>query len=95
MIRYFDYRTESNFTPLKAHSDSVTSLSLMDDLYLFSTSHDTRIRMWDIRDLSEPLQETIGSLKKWDESIYDSIYLPQMTSLATAGADSVIRIFKL
>lgn len=95
LIKYFDYRSENCFTPVNAHDDAVTSLLLLDDLYLFSTSHDTKIRLWDIRDMSQPLQETLGSQKKWDEAIWDSVFIPNSMSLATAGADSIIRIFKI
>lgn len=94
-LKYFDYRTENCYTPVNAHEDAITSLSLMDDLYLFSTSHDTRVRMWDIRDMSHPVQEALGSQKKWDEAIWDSKLIPNIMGLATAGADSIIRVFKI
>lgn len=94
-IKYFDYRTEVGNYPVKAHNDAITSLSLMNDLYLFSSSHDTKVKMWDLRDLSQPLNEFIGSQKKWDESIYDILLIKEMNALATAGADSIIRIFKI
>ena len=32
---------------------------------------------------------------KFDESIWDSIFIPNYFYLATAGADSVIKLFKL
>lgn len=94
-IKYFDSRTDTHYIPVNAHSDSVTSISMWEDLYLFSTSHDTKIKMWDVRDMSQPVQETLGSQRKWDEAICDSVILPEIMSLATAGADSIIRIFKL
>lgn len=94
-IKYFDSRTDTHYIPVNAHSDSVTSISMWEDLYLFSTSHDTKVKMWDVRDMSQPVQETLGSQRKWDEAICDSVILPEIMSLATAGADSIIRIFKL
>jgi WD40 repeat protein len=103
-IKSIDMRSDSVTNSFTAHTDSVTSLSLFNDLYLFSTSHDTKIRMWDIRYLSNCLQETIGSQKKWDEAMWHSIIIPNQLILATgklilfyslAGADSVIKLFKL
>jgi WD40 repeat protein len=44
---------------VQAHTDSVTSLTLFNDIYLFSTSHDTKIKMWDIRNLNACVQEQI------------------------------------
>lgn len=94
-VRNFDYRTENSYTPVACHDDSVTSISIFDDLYLFTTSHDTRVKMWDIRDMSQPVCEAISSQKKWDEAIWDSLFLNDVMALATAGADSVIRVFKV
>ena len=104
-IKSIDMRIESVTNTFSAHSDSITSLNLLNDIYLFSTSHDTKIRMWDIRYLNTPLQETIGSQKKWDEAIWHSIVIPNQLMLATgkfiyflnflAGADSYIKLFKL
>lgn len=94
-IKSIDMRSETVTNSFLAHSDAVTSLNLFNDIYLFSTSHDTKIRMWDIRYLSNCLQETIGSQKKWDEAMWHSILIPNQLILATAGADSVIKLFKL
>lgn len=94
-IRYFDYRTENSYNPISAHDDAITSLNIFDDLYLFSTSHDSKIKLWDIRDLSQPLEEALGSQKKWDEAICDGIFIPSKMSFVSAGADSIVRIFKL
>lgn len=94
-IKSFDMRIESVTNTITAHSDAVTSLNLFNDIYLFSTSHDTKIKMWDIRYLNAPLQETIGSQKKWDEAMWHSVLIPNQLLLATAGADSFVKIFKL
>jgi striatin 1/3/4 len=94
-IKTIDIRSDSVTNSFNAHSDAVTSLNLFNDIYLFSTSHDTKIKMWDIRNLGNPLQESFGSQKKWDEAMWHSILLPNKMVLATAGADSVIKLFKL
>jgi hypothetical protein len=89
-IKSIDMRIESVTNTFSAHSDSITSLNLLNDIYLFSTSHDTKIRMWDIRYLNTPLQETIGSQKKWDEAIWHSIIIPNQLMLATGKVDFLI-----
>jgi hypothetical protein len=79
----------NNLDPLvntiQAHNDAVTSLSLFNDIYIFSTSHDTKIKMWDIRNLNSCVQEAIGSQKKWDEAIWHSIIIPNQLLLATGN----------
>ena len=94
-LKSFDYRTENCYNPIQAHDDAITSINIYNDLYLFTTSHDTKIRLWDVRDMSQPLQETLGSQKKWDEAILDGLFIQDLMCLATAGADSVIRLFKV
>ena len=49
----------------------------------------------DTRNMSCSIQENIGSQKKWDEAICDSVFIPEIMALATAGADSSIKMFKL
>ncbi len=68
---------------ITAHNDAVTSLTLFNDIYIFSTSHDTKIKMWDIRNMNSCVQEAIGSQKKWDEAICHSILIPNQLLLAT------------
>lgn len=94
-IKTIDMRSEMVTNSITAHSDAITSLNLFNDIYLFSTSHDTKIRMWDIRNMNSCIQETIGSQKKWDEAMWHSTLITSQLMLATAGADSVIKIFKL
>lgn len=94
-MRIFDYRTNTAFNPINAHSDAVTSIELLNELYLFSTSHDSRIKMWDVRNMTQSVQENLGSQQKWNEAIWDSAVIQDQMSIATAGADSVIRIYKL
>jgi WD40 repeat protein len=105
-IKTIDLRTDSVTNSFNAHSDSVTSLNLFNDIYLFSTSHDTKIKLWDIRNLGTPIQEAFGSQKKWDEAMWHSILIQNQMVLATGknsfiyntfigGADSAIKLFKL
>ena len=86
-----DFVTDS----LNIHGDAVTSLNIYKDLYLFSVSHDTTIKIWDIRKMNEPINMTVGSQKKWDESMWDSLLIEKSMTLCVACADSTIKLYKL
>ena len=89
------YSKEIISDSIKGHDDAVTSLNLYKDLYLFSTSHDEKIKLWDIRKLKEPI-DTISTLqKKWNESIWHSLLIEKSLTLYVACADSTIKIYKL
>ena len=89
------YSKEIISDSIKGHDDAVTSLNLYKDLYLFSTSHDEKIKLWDIRKLKEPI-DTISTLqKKWDESIWHSLLIEKSLTLCVACADSTIKLYKL
>lgn len=94
-IKTIDMRHDSITNSIQAHADAVTSLNIFNDIYLFSTSHDTKIRMWDVRNMTTYVDETVGSQKKWDEAMWHSILIPDQIVLATSGADSIIKLFKL
>ena len=79
----------------KAHNDAVTSLNLYKDLYLFTTSHDGDIKLWDIRRLNESIDTFSTGQKKWDESIWDSILIEKNLTFCIACADSTIKLYKL
>ena len=80
---------------LNIHGDAVTSLNMYKDLYLFSVSHDTTIKIWDLRKMNEPINMTVGSQKKWDESMWDSLLIENNMTLCVACADSTIKLYKL
>ena len=80
---------------INIHGDAVTSLNLYKDLYLFSISHDTTIKIWDVRKINEPINMTVGSQKKWDESMWDSLLIEKTMTLCVACADSTIKLYKL
>jgi WD40 repeat protein len=82
-IKSIDLRIESVTNSIQAHNDSITSLNILNDIYLFSTSHDTKIKMWDVRYLNTPVCEAIGSQKKWDEAMWHSCLIPNSLMLAT------------
>ena len=80
---------------INIHGDAVTSLNLYKDLYLFSISHDTTIKIWDTRKINEPINMCVGSQKKWDESMWDSLLIEKNMTLCVACADSTIKLYKL
>ena len=86
-----DFITDS----INIHGDAVTSLNMYKDLYLFSVSHDTTIKIWDIRKMNEPINMTVGSQKKWDESMWDSLLIEKSMTFCVACADSTIKLYKL
>ncbi len=97
-IKTFDLRNNNNnviTNNLNAHSDAVMSLNLFKDIYLFSISHDTTIKMWDIRNMREAVVTSIGSQKKWDEAMFDSLLIENQLTLCVACADCTIKLYKL
>ena len=80
---------------IKAHNDGITSLNLYKDIYLFSTSHDMYVKLWDIRNLTEPIDSISTQQKKWDESIWHSLLIEKNMTLCVACADSSIKLYKL
>ena len=91
-LRYKDGVVTNN---TNAHTDAVTSLNLLNDIYLFSVSHDTIIKMWDIRKFNVPILTTVGSQKKWDEAMWDSLLIESTLLYCVACADCTIKLFKL
>ena len=89
------YSKEIVSDSIKGHDDAITSLNLYKDLYLFSTSHDGNIKLWDTRKLIEPIDIACTGQKKWDESIWHSLFIEKDLSLYVACADSTIKLYKL
>ncbi|MCQ2815901.1 MAG: hypothetical protein MJ252_01420 [archaeon] len=96
-IKVMDLRMKSDIITnvVNAHSDAVTSLNLFEDIYLFSISHDTTIKMWDLRKFIEPINTTVGSQKKWDEAMWDSLLIKDTLTLCVACADCTVKLYKL
>ena len=89
------YSKENVSESIKGHNDAVTSLNLYKDIYLISTSHDEKIKLWDVRKLNEPIDSISTGQKKWDESIFDSVLIEKQLTLCVACADSSIKLYKL
>ena len=80
---------------IKAHDDAVTSLNLYQDIYLFSTSHDGKIKLWDVRKLEQEIDIINTGQKKWDESIWDSLLIEKNLTLCVGCSDSTIKLYQL
>ena len=89
------YSKENISESIKAHNDAVTSLNLLNDIYVISTSHDESIKLWDVRKLNKCIDIISTQQKKWDESIWDSILIKKNLTLCVACADSSIKLYKL
>jgi WD40 repeat protein len=50
----FEVKIENNYisNTFNAHGDGVTSINLINDMYIISTSHDGSVKLWDIRTLN-------------------------------------------
>lgn len=96
-IKILDLRDKDGITTnnQNAHSDSVTSLNLLNDIYLFSVSHDTTIKIWDIRKFNDPIVSTVCSQKKWDEAMWDSLLIENSMLFCVACADCTVKLYKL
>ena len=97
-IKIMDIRNNRNSlitNSFNAHSDAVTRLNLLNDIYLFSISHDTTIKMWDTRKLNDPVVSIVGSQKKWDEAMWDSLIIESMMMFCVACADCTVKLYKL
>ena len=95
-LKILDFNEKEIITDnITIHGDAVTSLNLYKDLYLFSVSHDTTIKIWDTRKINEPINTVVGSQKKWDESMWDSLLIEKDMLFCVACADSTIKLYKI
>jgi striatin 1/3/4 len=95
-VRYFDINKGSCVHVLRAHRDSVTSVSVDNTgQYFVSSSHDQGVRFWDLstRKIVQDLDPHQTHAKKFDESVHSVVYHPSQPVLASGGADSVIKIY--
>lgn len=93
-VHIYDIKSKSRISSIRAHSDSVTSVSVHPQGgYIASASHDCQIRMWDLK-MYRCIQDLQGThRKKLDEGILSLRFHRTMGLLASGGADSVVRIY--
>ncbi|KAL9641897.1 hypothetical protein ABK040_000835 [Willaertia magna] len=98
-IKYFDINNGKLIHEMIAHKDAVTSISIDysngggNGLYFASCGHDASLRIWDIS-TKHCVQELPAHMeKKYDEAIHYVTYHNSKSLLATAGADSIVKVF--
>ncbi|XP_076872239.1 striatin-like isoform X2 [Brachyhypopomus gauderio] len=92
-IKFYDNNTGKLIHSMVAHLDAVTSLAVdPNGLYLMSGSHDCSIRLWNLESKT-CVQEFTAHRKKFDESIHDVAFHPSKCYIASAGADSLAKVF--
>ncbi|KAF7686961.1 striatin-like isoform X1 [Silurus meridionalis] len=92
-IKFYDNNTGKPIHSMVAHLDAVTSLAVdPNGLYLMSGSHDCSIRLWNLESKT-CIQEFTAHRKKFDESIHDVAFHPSKCYIASAGADSLAKVF--
>ncbi|GAA6066498.1 striatin-like isoform X1, partial [Tachysurus ichikawai] len=92
-IKFYDNNTGKPVHSMVAHLDAVTSLAVdPNGLYLMSGSHDCSIRLWNLESKT-CIQEFTAHRKKSDESIHDVAFHPSKCYIASAGADSLAKVF--
>ncbi|XP_062864230.1 striatin-like isoform X2 [Trichomycterus rosablanca] len=92
-IKFYDNNTGKLIHSMVAHLDAVTSLAVdPNGLYLMSGSHDCSIRLWNLESKT-CIQEFTAHRKKFDESIHDVAFHPSKCYIASAGADSLAKVF--
>lgn len=95
-LRWLDLRNSGNVVhEVAAHQEAVACLSIdaSSGMYIATGGHDCRVRIWDIQ-TRQCLQDMSCHRSKNEEGIHDIIYHPKKQLLATAGADSQIRLFQ-
>merc|ERR1712232_10190 len=91
-IRYFDIRESKCIHSMVGHLEGVSSLTITPSGdYLISGGHDCSLRFWDIN-ARNCIQETMANHKKFEESIQSIAVHPIKPLLASAGADSTVKL---
>ena len=105
-VRLVDLRSGKEVNSFVAHTDTVTCLERLpptsstspltssSSSFLYSSSHDGSLRVWDLSNNSSCLFDTSIHRKKWDESIHSLKFHPTFHYLCSASADSTIKCFQ-
>eukprot|EP00033_Pygsuia_biforma_P004165 GCRY01004572.1.p1 GENE.GCRY01004572.1~~GCRY01004572.1.p1 ORF type:complete len:732 (-),score=179.83 GCRY01004572.1:8-2203(-) len=92
-IRFVDPATGVLTHTMVAHLDSVASLSIHHaGIFMVSAGHDCSLRFWDV-ERKNCVQECSAHRPKRDEGILAVAFHPKKQYLASAGADSTIRVY--
>jgi len=92
-IKFWDLNNGKCLHAMVAHLDEVTCLACdPNGLYLLSGSHDCSVRLWNF-DNRTCVQEINSHRKKFDEAIFDVTFHSSKPYFASAGADSLAKVF--
>ncbi len=93
-VSLFDLRKKTQIHSFLAHSEPVTVLDVSFQNNLIATTGlDSSLRLWDLRNY-KCLREFSLHRKKYDESIFDIKFHPDLNILVSAGADSTLKFFQ-
>lgn len=78
------------------HDDSVSCIAVSNRnrWCLYSSSHDGVIKIWDLRKNLCLEEMKHLHMSKYDESIHSLLYADELSSIISAGADGLIKIFQ-
>lgn len=94
-ISLYDTRDYKPIKTFVAHSNPITALDISENSHMLITGDlEGSMRLWDLQTF-RCIQELSVHRKKYDESILDIKIDPESRIVATAGADSTIRLFSL
>lgn len=96
VIRSFDSDSNQIAMNFVGHSDSVSSISLSKNGYNFvSCGHDGKIILWDCRKSNRVCELAGSHYNKYDECIYDVLYVDSLNFVVSAGADGDVNFYQL
>ncbi|KAF0691282.1 Aste57867_17460 [Aphanomyces stellatus] len=94
-IRFYDLRAGQCVAAVVAHQEAVSSLALdPSGLYLASGGHDGSLRFWSVGERT-CVHEQSAHRPKYSEAVHSVAYHASRGFVATGGADSVVKIYKL
>ena len=94
-LRFFDLNTNKLVNSVIGHADSVSSLQSLgaqgQPNLIVSGGHDGSVRVWDIRTF-QLLHDMSVHRRKYEEGTLSLAACPSLPLLASAGADSIVKI---
>lgn len=81
-----------SFSYLLYQHQKYSVISNKNTLPVFTSGHDCSVRLW-MLDNHTCVQEITAHRKKHDEAIHDVAFHPSQPLIASAGADSLAKIF--
>ena len=96
IIRIFDSDSNKVVNTFKGHTDSVSSISLSNNGFNFvSAGHDSKLILWDVRQTKQICQLENTHWKKYDEVIFDCLYVDSLNFVVTAGTDGDVNFYQM